>query len=187
MKLEELPGRVFLDTCVVNLILDFGEQIHEGVAKPDGLNERNAGDIDALYNIFLVGQRAHWQLAVSPHTYQEVIGTANPHRRRTLENWFFELWQYWRDIIDADNDLPTFIEAEHLRVNLLSSNMLGVLPDLADRVLVCDAVVYNCDLFCTRDWSTILRHRDEITGLPFDIVSPAEWWDRIRPFAALFV
>ena len=102
MKLEDLPGRVFLDTCVVNLILDFGEQIHEGVAKPDGLNERNAGDIDALCNIFLVGQRAHWQLAVSPHTYQEVIGTANPHRRRTLENWFFELWQYWRDIIDPD-------------------------------------------------------------------------------------
>lgn len=186
MRLEDLPGRIFLDTCVVNLILDFGEQIHEGVVTPDGVSERTAGDIEALYNIFFVGQRAHWQLAVSPHTYQEVIGTANPQRRRTLETWFFELWRCWRDIIDADNDLPTFIEAEHLRVDLLSSDMLAVLPDLADRVLVCDAVVYNCDLFCTRDWSTILRHRDQIKGLRFDIVSPAEWWDRIRPFAALF-
>jgi hypothetical protein len=187
MRLEDLPDRVFLDTCVVNLILDFSEQIHNGAAIPDGVNERTASDIEALYNVFLVGQRAHWQLAVSPHTYQEVIGTVDARRRRSLETWFFELWQYWRDIVDADNDLPSFIDAEHRRVRLLSSNMLEVLPDLADRVLVCDAVVYNCDLFCTRDWTTILRHRNQVQGLPFDVVTPAEWWARVQPFAALFV
>lgn len=186
LRLEDLPGRVFLDTCVVNFILDYGEQIHEGVAVPAGTAERVAMDIDALYNIFRVGERAHWQLAVSPHTYQEVLQTANPQRQHDLDRWFRDVWQYWRDVIDQNNDLPSFIEAEHARVDLLASGALDALPDLSDRVLICDAVVYNCDLFCTRDWTTILRHRARLANVPFEVVSPVEWWARIQPYAALF-
>jgi hypothetical protein len=186
LKLEELPGRVLLDTCVVNFVLDYGEQIHDGAAPPAGTAERVAMDIDALYNIFLTGQRAHWQLAVSPHTHHEVLKTANAQRRRDLETWFGDIWQYWRDLIEQNNDLPTFIEAERIRVDMLTRGALDVLPDLSDRVLVCDAVVYNCDLFCTRDWTTILRHRAELSCLPIEIVSPVEWWRRIQPYAALF-
>ena len=82
--------------------------------------------------------------------------------------------------------MPTLFEAEHIRVNMLANDTLDVLPDLFDKVLICDAVVYNCDLFCTRDWTTILRHRAELSGLPIEIVSPVEWWARIQPYAALF-
>jgi hypothetical protein len=48
MRLEDLRGRIFLDTCVGNLILDFGEQIHEGAPIPHGVNERTARDVEAL-------------------------------------------------------------------------------------------------------------------------------------------
>jgi hypothetical protein len=187
MRLEDLPGRVFLDTCVVNFILDYGEQIHDGVDPPLATDDRSLRDIAALRDIFHVGQRAQWQLAVSPHSYQEVLGTTSQQRRTNLDTWVRDIWQYWRDVVEANNDLPTFIEAEHLRVSLLASGLLDCLPDLADRVLICDALVYRCDLFCTRDWTTILRHRSRVADrLPFEIVSPTEWWAKVGPYAALF-
>lgn len=187
MDFNDVPGRVFLDTCVVNFILDYGEQIHEGLRPPPDANDRMVQDIEALYNIFFVGQRAMWQLAISPYTYQEIVRTKDVGRRSHLESWFQDLWQYWRDIIHQDDDLPSFIEAEDARVRLLSSAALDSLPDLADRVLVCDAIAYRCKLFCTRDWSTILKHRAELKGLPIEIVTPREWWSKIQPYARLWV
>ena len=58
---------------------------------------------------------------------------------------------------------------------------------MADRVLVCEAIVYRCKLFCTRDWTTILKHRTDLKELPLDIVTPAEWWMKIQPYARLWV
>jgi len=58
MALKDIPGRVFLDTCVVNFILDHSEEIHEGIAPRTDAGERVIADITALYNIFFVGQRA---------------------------------------------------------------------------------------------------------------------------------
>jgi hypothetical protein len=96
-----------------------------------------------------------------------------------------ELWQYWRSVVASDDALPSFIEADELRVRTLTSGYLSVLPDVADRVLVCDALVYRCDLFCTRDWTTILKHRDDLAGLPIGIVTPSEW-TRVQPYAGLW-
>ena len=187
MNLRDVPGRIFLDTCVVNFVLDYGEQIHDGTPAPADAGERVVRDIEALRNIWLVGQRAAWQLAISPHTYQEIAATLDPPRRHQLEPWFADLWQYWLNIIHENDDLPSFVEAEDTRVGVLTSGRLDVLPDIADRVLLCDAIVYRCELFCTRDWRTILKHRDDLKGLPLGIVTPAEWWMKIQPYAQLWV
>jgi hypothetical protein len=64
----EVPGRVFLDTCVVNFMLDFGAQIHDGANLPS-VGPRDTADIEALRALFVVGQKAMWQLAISPYTY----------------------------------------------------------------------------------------------------------------------
>lgn len=186
VELKDVPARVFLDTCVVNFILDYGKQIHEGQPPPAEASVRVIEDIWALYNIFLVGQRAQWELAISPHTYQEVVGTEDTHRRYYLETWFSNLWHYWRAIIQESRALPSFVEAEDLRIRVLASDTLHALPDLADRVLICDAIVYRCDLFCTRDWSTILKHRHDLVHLPLEIVTPLEWWAKISPCAPLW-
>jgi hypothetical protein len=184
MKLE-IPGRVFLDTCVVNFMLDFGAQIHDGESLPP-VPPRDAADIDALRNLFIVGQRAMWQLAVSPYTYSEIARTRDKGRLGHLHLWFQELWHYWRSTIEENNDLRSFIEAEDVRVRTLISEYLSCLPNVADRVLISDALVYRCDLFCTRDWTSILKHRTELSGLPIEIVTPAEWWAKIRPHAGLW-
>jgi hypothetical protein len=181
----DVPGRVFLDTCVVNFMLDFGEQIHDGGSLPP-VGPREVADIEALRDLFVVGQRAMWQLAISPYTYSEIARTRDEARLRHLHVWFQELWQYWRSTIEQNNDLPDFIEAEDVRVRTLISDYLSCLPDVADRVLICDALVYRCDLFCTRDWTTILKHRTALSGLPIEIVTPAEWWAKVRPYAGLW-
>ena len=183
---HDVPGRVFLDTCVVNFMLDFGEQIHDGATLPP-VGPREAADIEALRDLFIVGQRAMWQLAISPHTYFEIARTRDEGRLRQLHLWFQELWQYWCSTIEQNNDLPSFIEAEDVRVRTLGSGYLSCLPDVADRVLLCDALVYRCELFCTRDWTTILKHREALSGLSIEIVTPVEWWAKIRPHAGLWV
>jgi len=85
MELEKIPGRVFLDTCVVNFILDFGEQIHNGAAVPPQTSEREAADVEALRSLFVLGQRAMWQLAISPHTYFEITHTRTEGRCSDLD------------------------------------------------------------------------------------------------------
>lgn len=186
MKLEEIPGRAFLDTSTLNFILEHGEYIFDGVNPPSSLGKRMIQDIDALYNVFFTGKRASWQLAISPFSYKEVISTADRAKRYYLENWFMEVWHYWLGILEHANDLPSFIEAEHTRIKLLSSGILDVLPDIEDRILICDAIVYNCDCFCTRDWKTILKYRSQLASLPIRILTPIEWWKLIEPFAGLW-
>ena len=186
MSLKEVPGRIFLDTSVVNFMLNHGDQIYDGASPQAKLKERVTLDIDSLRKIHITGQRANWQYAISPFTYKEVISTTDESIRYYLENWFFDIWDYWRSIIEENNDLPSFIEAERIRVELLASGILDPLPDLEDRILLSDAIVYRCDCFCTRDWKTILKFRDILLELPIKIVTPTEWWELIEPYASIW-
>lgn len=185
-RAKSVPRRVFLDTNVVNTVLDYGEMIHDCVDVPDQFEHRLRSDVESLRGIFVTGQRAFWQLAVSPLTYREVVRTRDLERRQNLTSWFYEVWGYWREFLQSAEDLPSFSEAEEERLNLLSSGILEVLPEMNDRVLICDAVVYRCDAFCTRDWSTILRHRGELKELQLQILTPTEWWELIRTWGELW-
>lgn len=181
----QVPMRVFLDTSVLNFILDHGECIFDGINPPDDLPSRAARDIEALRRIFATGGRAFWQLAVSPWTYVEIAGTQDIARRAYVENWFFEVWNEWQFTLANDQTLPALYEAESERIQWLSYGGLDALPDLEDRVLLCDALTYRCDCFCTRDWKTILKHRDSVVAT-VEIVTPHEWWMKIRPYASLW-
>ena len=184
--IKHIPGRVFLDTCVVNFTLDYAEQIQDCVPVDRTLPHRVREDVEALKGIFATGQRAFWQFAISPYTYKEVMSTRDASRIHGLESWFLEIWGYWREFLLSDDSLRTFGEAEETRIELLSSRILDVLPELADRVLICDAIVYQCDAFCTRDWSTILRHREDLEDLAIKILTPTEWWAMIRSWAGIW-
>ncbi len=186
MPINGFPRRVFLDTNIVNFILDFGEQIHENAPISESLGKRESSDIEALQGIFNTGSRALWQLAISPHTFQEIIRTKDSNRQKKLGNWFIDIWAYWHSIIEEHSDLPDFIESENLRIKLLADGSLDCFEDIVDRVLICDAIIYRCDLFCTRDWSTILRFRDSLNDLPIKIVTPTEWWKVIEPYSAIW-
>lgn len=187
MNLPDIPGRVFLDTSALNFVLEHGESIFDRVPVDDHATLRVKNDIEAFSNIFQTGQRANWQLAISPFTYREVLNTTDFSHRAHLQSWFHDVWAYWLGIIEEDDDLPTFIEAENTKISLITSGVLDVLPDSEDRFLICDAIAYRCDCFCTRDWKTILKHRDSLTDIPLKILSPTEWWKTIALYASLWV
>lgn len=125
-------------------------------------------------------------MAVSPLTYEEVSQTADAQKRQHLGSWFVEIWEYWREILRNTENLPSFIEADDARVHYLLSGILDVLPDVADRVLICDAIAYQCDAFCTRDWGSLLKHREALEAIPLRILAPHEWWDMLRAWSALW-
>jgi hypothetical protein len=72
---EQIPGRVFLDTNIINLIVKHGGSIFEGEPLPDGIDGTAAHDIEALMHIFYVGSRAHWNILGSPKTLEELLKT----------------------------------------------------------------------------------------------------------------
>lgn len=185
-EIYDLPRRTFLDTNVINFILDFGPQIFDNEDIPEGIDQVEINDLKSIRLIFQTGQKASWQLAISPLTFGEIIATNNPVRRIFLERWFFEIWNYWREIVDISGNLPDFQTAENIRVELLASPNLREFPDIHDRLLICDAIVYNCDAFCTRDLSTIIRYRETLKEYPIRIITPSEWGNLIQPWANLF-
>jgi hypothetical protein len=187
MSVRDIPGRVILDTSVLNFNLEHGGRIFESERPSNNLSQRTKDDVIALYNIFGVGERASWQLAISPFTYKEIISIQDASERYYLKNWFKDVWDYWLSVLEEDDDSPSFREAEQLKIRLLSSGALDALPDMEDRVLICDALAYNCDCFCTRDFRTILKHRKELDPLSIQILTPTEWWGSIKPYARLWV
>lgn len=180
-----LPRRVFLDTNVVNLIVDHDAYIFEG--EVDGivnLLPRDRADLEALRLVFETGQRAHWEMVVSDATHAEILATADEHRRRVLLRLFQELWVYWRDCFAEDGELCD-THASELARKLENGGVLSMFPDASDRQLLAHAIAYKCDAFCTRDHKTILRNVDRSPLLPFEIISPAAWGERIKRVAVL--
>jgi hypothetical protein len=180
-----VPRRVFLDTNVVNFVLDHDGCIFENEVPRLGLSIHDLADIDALQLIFATGQRAHWELAVSPITYAEILATTNIDRKNSLQRWFGEIWAYWRDCFNEDGTLSD-VYAHELATKLDATTFLAIFPDAIDRELISHAIAYECDAFCTRDRRTILKHVGRSEKLPLEIISPAEWGQRVQKVAGLF-
>ena len=115
----------------------------------------------------------------------EITNTSDSVRLHYLKEWFAEVWNYWLDTLKYDNDLPSYADRDNAKTYLIASGILDVLPDLNDRLLICDAISYKCDCFCTRDYKTIIKHRGSLTKLPIKILTPNEWWKLIEPYARL--
>ena len=176
---NKIPENIFLDTSVVNFILNYGEQIHDGAAIPDNSTTWQRRDIEALRDIWMTGQRANWHLTISPTTIVEIQNTRNVEQLQALLSWASELWVYSKECASKSNRYG------HKNCNVKMTT-LSLLPDSGDRKLIEEAVESGCDAFCTRDWKTILRVRDSLRDVPLLFISPNEWRQRIAPYATLF-
>lgn len=174
---ERIPGRIFLDTNIINLIAKWPEQIFENVSVPTGLDEQTANDVEALMHIFNTGQRADWQLVASAKTIEEVSRTTNERVRAALLG-------YATEVTDLQSEESR--QGRDLGRRLNNSTLLGALPDQSDRELLGNAIGMGCDVFCTRDHKTIIRKRHLLPSLPVRIVTPVEWWQSIKPWAGLW-
>ena len=55
--IDDMPQRIFLDTCVVNFLLDYSGQVFDGEEWPKNCTEWIAQDIDALKSF--LKEKAH--------------------------------------------------------------------------------------------------------------------------------
>src|SRR3984893_17192402 len=83
---ESLPRRIFLDSCTVQTLRDYGGYIYEGEAIPDSDRIQSVTDgianIEALRDVFLVNERAPFEWIVSREAYRRrrtrtIPGTSN--------------------------------------------------------------------------------------------------------------
>jgi hypothetical protein len=186
MEYIQIPKRVFLDTSVLNFIFDYGEYIFDGLIPQESFKSHIIEDINALHNIFLTGKRASWQIAISHLTFEEISKTRCLDKRYHLKSWFYEVWSYWSEIYNNSKEELTYKDELYLKEYLLSKDFFKYFPDKEDRELICDAILFRCNYFCTRDWKSILKYRNKLESLPINIVTPMEWWRIIYPLAGLF-
>jgi hypothetical protein len=173
---KEIPGRVFLDTNIIDCLVKWPECIFEMEETPPEMESRLRTDIESLMHVFHVGSRAYWDLVASELTLKELSATQDAALRD-------ELLEYGIGFVEGDENKEY---ASELARRLRDSSFLASLPDSNDRDLIAHAIAFQCDAFCTRDRRTIHRKRDSLCALPLKILTPAEWWQHIKPWAGLW-
>lgn len=174
---EDIPGRVFLDTNVVNLIVKFAPEIFEDEPIDASLPLERRRNIEALHHIFAVGQRMGWPLYASATTLREVSETPDEELKQSLVQYVLQL------INPAGEDADW---ADELGRKLSESSLVD-LPDASDRELLGNAIGLGCDAFVTADFRTILSRRQRLPRLPLRILSPVDWWFQIKPWGGLWL
>lgn len=176
---ENIPKRVFLDTNVINVLVKHATHVFEQERISPDIEPNLALDIEALMHVFYVGARADWDLVGSQKTLDELSRTRDETLRSDLEDYALGLVN--RDSNDKDRRF-----AADFGRRLIDSPFLAALPDLADRELIGYAIGYGCDAFCTRDIATIVKKRAQLRQVPLRVITPAEWWRHVKPWAGLW-
>lgn len=174
---ERIPRRIFLDTSVVNAMVKYSPQVFEQQS-PDTLVEGLlAEDVESLMHIVAVSGRGAWEFVSSRAMLDELSQTPSERMR----GWLLD---YGVELVATDGGAGASQEA--FAHHLSESSLLRALPDAPDRHLLAQAIAMQCDAFCTRDRATIVSKRALLPTLPTRIMTPREWWEAIRPWAAIF-
>ena len=180
--LGELPGRVFLDSCTLQTLRDFGGFIWDGepldVARlrriPDGED-----NVRALRRIFLVNQRAMFEWMLSEASLAEAVDKRDAGHLQ----WAFDVLDHAL-ICLSESGGPTQASAE--RARRLDRPEFGLLSD-KDRRLIRDAVLLDCDGFLTVERRLPRNSAFLERQLGLKVLTPVQHWALLEPWAALFV
>ena len=186
--LERLPGRLFLDSSTLQTLEAYGEFVYDGdsiepgariLAVPDGM--RNC---EALRDIMIVFQRGMFQLVLSENSLREVLARGRP----TYLNWALEVLDYCQGILSqyVESGADAFSGGGPRLSEKITGPQFGYLSK-KDRALLADALALECDAFLTMDKKLARNavHVERETGLK--ILEPVQYWEILRPWAALFV
>jgi len=173
--------KLFLDTNILNRVVDFGEYIFEGCLGGQtfdtykGMSEQDREDVDAICNIFETLRFGMWPAIVSNISLREIGNTRDEFRRKALMSYAEEL----RDYLDAELGE----QVEGTRSEWLTSHAdnrlfhaLARVKDAADRELLLEAIERRCDVFLTVDRRSLWNCRDAIGLEQIRILRPVEAW-----------
>jgi hypothetical protein len=178
---EALPRRIFLDSCTVQTLRDYGGYIYDGEPIADGDRIHRVADgyanVDALQVIWLVSQRAMFDWIVSESSLREARDKGDVGHLR----WFYEIAGYTRGCLERGG--PT-AESDAL-ARRLDEPRFGYLST-KDRELLRDAVWLRCDSFLTME-RRLPRNAAHISRqLGIRVLTPLGYWEMLRPWAALW-
>ena len=176
---RSIPQSVFLDTNVINVLVKWSAEVFDHKHISAYINQTLAIDIEALRHVFYVGSRANWDILASTKTLDELSRTRDQELRG-------ELLEYGAGLVDLDPENECRKFALDLGRRLIDAPFVAALPDIADRELIGHALGLGCDAFCTCDRATILNKRRELRQIPLRIITPAEWWAHVKPWAGLW-
>jgi hypothetical protein len=172
-----LPKRIYLDSCTLQAMYDFGGVVFESepfepigrAAKVEGFED----ELDALRMIFLVNQRAMFEFVVTETSLREVVDRG----RRGYTEWVHDVRDTWL-VQSADVDIPpwgrTFL---HRRFGMISRK---------DRILLQDALDLDCDAFMTMEQKLPTNDAfiEKWSGLR--VMRPSTYWGLLDPWANLY-
>jgi hypothetical protein len=189
-----LPGRLLLDTCVLNRLYDEGGYIFEGEAPSDG--SEPSADLEALRLIFAINERANFELLVSPLTVAEISNIQDFRGRERQLRWVLDVLDHWLILLDergarvADGGTVRHrfkLTAELQAFEASLMEIADLRRDPIDRLLLVQYRMGACDAFLTTDRQTIWCHRSELAERGVRVLTPDDYWQLLRPWAALWI
>ena len=141
---EQLPRRIFLDSSTLQTLQNYGEFVWENVEIPQTNRiwsiPTGIQNLEALRNVFFVGQRADFEFALSDNSLSEV----SQKKDAQYLQWAYDVLDHWLACLEEAEDLPN---ENLLLAAKLDGNSFGYLG-AGDRALIKDAVLLNCDGRC---------------------------------------
>ena len=179
MSWESLPRRVFLDSCVLQLLSTYGEFVYDGgsLSPTDRIYQMPDGfrGLSALRSLAIIARHASFDWIASSGSIREAAGKADAFHF----SWVVEMVTYARSRPDAQGQRPSAIPVASRRQHGYLSH--------GDRGLIEEAFALSCDGFLTTDRRLAKNagHLQHTTGIR--LLSPLEYWEELEPWAALFV
>jgi hypothetical protein len=179
-RFKDIPRRIFLDSSCLQTLQDYGPTVFENEEVP--LSDRirsipeGIANLEALRRIFLVGQRAPFEFALSPNSLSEV---ADKRDSRYLQ-WAFDVLNHWQASIDASG-LPSPPSSRRF-----TNAQFGYLSR-KDALLLDDALAYGCDSFLTMERRLPRNASHILISSGLRVLTPLGLWRLLEPWANLFI
>jgi hypothetical protein len=153
-----IPHRIFLDTNVLQYLMDFGTYIFEHEREYDDkfvarkidikVGDKLYYEILALHDIFLAIEYSIYQFALSESVYKEVIQKGDNY----FNQWFFDVWSHWESVLNDYSGIELFSKESEVRYKkaLTDKSLLGSYS-FKDQAILLDAIRFDCDTLLTVD------------------------------------
>jgi hypothetical protein len=185
MSLDQIPGRVFVDSSTLQTLQDYGEFIYDGgqIVQNDKIWSIPSGfpNVEALRQIMLVGARGALQFAISRNSLQEVLDRG----RYNYLQWALEMLEYWESCLAAYEGKGAAFTGRGVELaTKLTGSRFGYLS-AKDARLIQDAVLFECDAFLTMERKLPKNATHLKRELGINVIQPLGYWNLLKPWAPL--
>lgn len=169
--------RIFLDTCTLQFIYDYGSYIFDNDRSVIGeaIREYPNGErnLKALHDILQVNSAGapSFSFVLSESSIVEI----RSRREYGYTQYAFDVLDTWQ-ITVAEQGEEAFSGDGRRWARKLQQDQFEYLSD-EDRQLIADALRLECDVFLTTE-EKLPKHADHLNSeLPLDVLRPFEFWE----------